>query len=209
MTRQMGEAKFREEQRSLLNAPHIAPITAYVESLSSQERWLPHVAPMHGGVNARMLVVLRDPGPATNVDTGSGMLSLENNDQTAATQVRLMGLAGIKPNDLVPWNAYPWYINRQPTAAELRGATNALLGLVDLLPLLTVVLLQGEQARVAWTLTLEARPALRFKRIIAIETYHPSVQALRSSDPNERDRRRQHRVTAWGVAGDILRGAAA
>lgn len=34
---------------------------------------------------------------------------------------RLWEEAGISPNDVVPWNVYPWYINANPTAAQLRG----------------------------------------------------------------------------------------
>jgi len=42
--------------------PHMAPITAYVDSLRSPDRWLPYLAPLHGRVRARMLTILRDPG---------------------------------------------------------------------------------------------------------------------------------------------------
>jgi hypothetical protein len=208
MTRQMGNNEFRADQHARLTEPHIAPITTYVESVGTEHRWLPYVAPMHAGVKARMLTLLRDPGPATLKLTGSGMLSFENDDQTASNQMGLMEIAGIDASEVTPWNAYPWYINRAPKDAELREATTSLLGFLDLLPLLAVVLLQGREARVAWTLALEARPALRRRHLIVIETYHASNQALQSPLPGERERRIQHRISAWRTAGDFLRSPA-
>lgn len=45
---------FRADQHSRLLGPHIAPITAYIESLHGSRRWLPYVAPLHGGIGVRM-----------------------------------------------------------------------------------------------------------------------------------------------------------
>ena len=80
---------------------------------------MPHVAPVHGGLEARVLTVLRDPGPKTQVGVGSGFLCVENDDQTAQTQMELMADAGVEATDITPWNAYPWYINAAPRPAQL------------------------------------------------------------------------------------------
>lgn len=42
--------------------------------------WLPYLAPMYGGVHARVLSVFQDPGPMTEDGSGSGMLCCENDD---------------------------------------------------------------------------------------------------------------------------------
>jgi hypothetical protein len=56
-----------------------------VDELRSEGRgWAPYVAPIYGGVNARLLSVLRDPGPMTDPTArGSGFLCLENDDPAA------------------------------------------------------------------------------------------------------------------------------
>ncbi len=65
--RGMRDPEFRRSQLDGLRLPHIAPINALVDDLRGGERgWLPYVAPLYGGVDARMLSVHRDPGPATN-----------------------------------------------------------------------------------------------------------------------------------------------
>ena len=115
----MADAAFRAAQWDQRFAPHIAPINEYVDRIRAKE-WAPYVAPLHGGVNARVLTILRDPGPATQDAIGSGFLCVENDDATAEKQGDLLASAGLLASDTLPWNAYPWYINRAPKAGELR-----------------------------------------------------------------------------------------
>ena len=114
---------------------------------------------------------------------------------------------GLTPMDFTPWNAYPWSINRAPTESEIVEASTAIVGLLELLPNLEVVL-QDREAQAAWRIALESQPAIRRRRLISLETYHPSVQALRASDPAERRLRAQHRVNAWNEAADLVKGRA-
>lgn len=204
MPRRMSDPAFLADQRAHLHDAHIKPITRYVDRLRATGEWLPYVAPLHGGVNARMLSVLRDPGPKTRDEVGSGMLCIENNDQSAEIQFGLMAGAGLTPVDFIPWNAYPWYINAKPTRQQISRASPTLTGLIDLLPELRVILLQGNDAMNAWRVALEAQPDLRRRKFAVVETYHPSAQALRSSDPQERARRIQHRIDAWKTVADTL-----
>lgn len=205
MTRQMANPAFRREQQQRLHEPRIAPITDLIDSLRSDEEWLPYVAPIHGGIDARMMTVLRDPGPKTRQGTGSGMLCTENDDQTAAKQCELMAGAGLVPSDLTPWNAYPWYINRAPSKAQIRRAAPALASMVALMPKLRVVLLAGRDAQAAWDVAAQQEPLLRNSGLVVLRTFHASAQALQTSDPLERARRIDHRVMTWNEAGRIVR----
>jgi hypothetical protein len=90
----MRDAAFRQFQRDRRTDPHIAPINQLVARLQGYDGrgWLPEVAPMHGGVDARILSVLRDPGPMTREGSGSGFLCVENDDPTAETQCGLVAI---------------------------------------------------------------------------------------------------------------------
>lgn len=200
MPRRMKDQAFREDQHARLGEPHIAPITLYVDELRKSGGWAPYVAPIHGGVDARILCLLRDPGPGTQDGSGSGMLCFENDDQTAERQFELMRGAGLLMYDIIPWNAYPWYINKAPTRDQLRQGATAIAQLVGLLPQLQVVLLQGAEAKKGWDYALEEDPAIRHRRLITISTYHPSNQALRTPSSQERERRIQHRIDSWKSA---------
>src|SRR5688500_4453317 len=116
----MEDKKFREEQWARRYDDHVAPLNLLVDELGKREgrNSVPYIAPMYGGVNARLLSLLRDPGPKTQTTGGSGFLSMENDDATAETICGLFAGADINAKDIIPWNAYPWYINRQPKAAE-------------------------------------------------------------------------------------------
>ncbi|RIJ03337.1 hypothetical protein ACAD32_00089 [Clavibacter nebraskensis] len=81
MTRRMADRAFRTSQEdTAATAPHLGPINAFVAGISEPdpEGFVPRIAPHHGGTDARVLSVLRDPGPATQVGVGSGFLSIED-----------------------------------------------------------------------------------------------------------------------------------
>lgn len=204
----MAERAFREEQWNNRYAPHIEPINRFVDRLRTnedRERWAPYVAPMYGGVRARLLSVLRDPGPMTRDKTGSGFLSMENDDPTAGMIASLFAGAGIDAEDVVPWNAYPWYINRAPKAAELQEGLAPLKRLIELLPSLRVVMLHGGSAHTAWKRFARTHPEVtRTRGLQVIQTYHTSRQAFWTPDPEERERRKRHLVDSFQEAAAVL-----
>ena len=82
-------------------------------------------------------------------------------------------------SETLSWNAYPWYINRLPRAAELEAGTEPQRQLLGLLPLLRVVMLHGGSARDGWRRLARRHPGL-VSRIEVVTTYHTSHRAARS-----------------------------
>src|SRR4051794_7958176 len=111
--RRMRDPGFREAQEARLYEPHVAPINRLVDELvaTAGRGWMPHVAALYGGVEAPVLAMFRDPGPATRDGLGSGLLCTENDDPTAERYSALLAEARLPVSALTPWNAYPWYIN--------------------------------------------------------------------------------------------------
>lgn len=143
----MVDPDFRAQQWEDRYAAHIAPINRDVDDLRVQGRgWVPYVAPLHGGTDARVLSILRDPGPATQDEFGRGFICVENNDGSAELQANLLEEVGLSPRVLLPWNAYPWYINRAPKSPEIDAGVPTILRLLELSPDVRVVLLQGGDA---------------------------------------------------------------
>ena len=188
--RRMRDPTYRTEQHRRRYDSHVAPINTLVDELAATagRGWLPYVAPIYGGVDARVLSVFRDPGPATQVGSGSGMLSIENDDPSAERYATLLAEAGLRASELVPWNAYPWYINRKPSAAELDAGAEVLHRLIALMPRLRVVLLHGGDAQAGWR-----RFARRFPGtadgVMVVSSYHTSRQAFWHPDPAVRAER--------------------
>lgn len=180
--RRMRDPRFQQTQVSGAYDEHIAPINRLVDRLRHRDGrgWMPHVAPIHGGVNARLLFVLRDPGPKTNSEigpAGSGFLCLENDDASAERLATLLEEVGLKASDCTPWNAYPWYINAAPNAEQLEAGAGALRDLLSLLPRLQVVMLLGDHAQRSWRRLGKRRPEV-VRRYRVIETRHTSNQAF-------------------------------
>jgi hypothetical protein len=191
----MANEEFRQEQWERRYDEHIAPINRLVDELQvkSDRGWLPYVAPMYGGVNARLLSVLRDPGPKTRSGQGSGFLCMENDDPSAEAIVGYFSEAGIDPLDILPWNAYPWYINRNPSSPELEAGIEPLRRVIDMLPRLQVVMLHGGAAKSAWKRFERRFPGIiKERNLHVIKTYHTSRQAFWHADPSVREARKEN-----------------
>lgn len=106
----MRDPDFKQQQLDGLRAPHVAPINALVDELRDPDGrgWVPYVAPVYGGIYARVLCIQRDPGPMTRSQHGgSGFLCPENDDATAERYATMLDEAGIAVSDILGWNAYP------------------------------------------------------------------------------------------------------
>ena len=135
----------------------------------------------------------------------SGFLCIENDDPTAQRQVEAFAAAGIEPSDITPWNAYPWYINRVPKAAQRQAGVRPLLQIIDLMPRLRVVLLQGNDAKDTWRRLRTQHPRIeQARKLTVVATYHPSSQALWASDPMVRHARARHRIDSYQQVADAL-----
>ena len=211
MPRRMREASFRAEQWSGRYASHIELINRLVDDLGLDEAGggVPYVAPIYGGMAARVLSLLRDPGPKADGGQGSGFLCIENDDASAELMGRLWEEAGISPSDVVPWNVYPWYINANPTAAQLEQGLAPLLRLMDLLPRLRVVILHGGSARQGWRKLVKRHPSLvRDRGLRVIPTHHTSRQAFWHKDPEVREARLEHIKRSLAEVAEILNAPA-
>lgn len=114
---------------------------------------MPYVDPDSGGVGARVLSILESPaGPAA---MGSGMLSPDNDDETAANMWRLYDESGLPHSSALHWNAVPLYVGEQGREKAVTGR-DVLAGalwldrLVDLLPELRLVVTMGKPAQRAF-----------------------------------------------------------
>lgn len=210
MARRMAKKEFWQEQLDHLYDGHIAPMNNLVDELKleSERGWVPYVAPMYGGVNARLLSVLRDPGPSTQKGLGGGFICMENADPTAEATCEHFSRVKIDARDIVPWNAYPWYINRPPKAAELKAGVVPLKRILDLMPNLQVVMLHGCHAQDGWKRLLRRYPNLiKERNLHVIQTFHTSRQALIHSDSAVREHRKENISSAFDYASQILKAS--
>ena len=186
-SRVLRDAGALRERLDQLDAPHVAPLNAYVRNLRNRlgGDHVPWFDPASAGVDAEVLLLLEAPG-ARSVSTdglrarpGSGIISPDNDDMTAANTTRLRDAAGLDRTRLLHWNAIPWYIGdgttiRPANEADRREALPELRTLLALLPKLRVVVTMGRAAQIIWAMHVQKEST----GVVAVPALHPSPRSM-------------------------------
>lgn len=174
-----------------LDEPHVRPLNELVREINRNRgaETTPWFDPDGGGVGALALFLLECPGRMATAGRGSGFISADNDDQTAANFFALRDEAGLSRDRLVAWNVVPWYLpagsrTANATAADVREAAPWLTRLIGLLPSLELVVPMGRRAQQGWAEYAGDRELPRGLDVIA--TPHPSPLAL-NGRPHRRD----------------------
>jgi hypothetical protein len=208
MARRMRDKDFRDDQWARRYTGKVERINRFIDELGAKDDagHPPYIPPMCGGVDAVALSISRDPGPKAGGTKGSGFLSIENDDPSAERMGQFFDEAGIDYAEVVGWNAYPWYINSDPTTDQLLAGVEPLRDLIGLMPRLRVVLVHGTAAGKGWKLFLrENRNLIERRGIVWLSTYHTSRQALQTPDRVERELREASIRNALTLAASVMR----
>ena len=181
------------QRRLLLSAPHMLPLTRFVQSLRAQAGlFVPDFDPHDGGTGARLLLVLEKPGPTVAPPIGSGFVSRDNPTETGRAIRDGMSAARVPRDAMAIWNTVPWWNGTMRVrVGEARDGAVALERLLPLLPSLRCVVLAGAVAR-RFGAPVCARAGLR-----VFECVHPSPNARAGPATS----------TAWRALPDVWRGA--
>jgi hypothetical protein len=180
--RKAAEAEFRQELWNTQFDPHIEPVNRLVDDLIAEKpgSWMPYVAPYHGGTNATIVSMMQDPGKMTaRKHGGSGFIGVENDDPTAELMAECMDQAGVAQSAILPWNAYPWYLDDQGnvTAARREQGIRALRRLLAIVPEAHTVVTHGKVAHDTWHRFARQHPAAA-SRYRHLETFHTSGRGI-------------------------------
>lgn len=132
--------------------PHVRPLNDLADAEGLPHGHVPYVDADQGGVNARMLVLLDNPSTKAEAGTGSGLLSLDNNDRTARNCREAYARHGVSWQDVVHWNVAPAPVvnkNGHSSAGERNRGVRWTREVVALLDNLEIVLLLGNSAGTA------------------------------------------------------------
>ena len=171
----------------------------WADEVQKKKGLVPFFDPADAGVDAQVLVLLEAPGPMTNTSSrrpGSGFISIDNDDQTAANCWHARQRAGLGSDVTLHWNIVPWYLGparRKPNRHELAEGAQRLRELVGLLKCLKVVITCGRYAQRGWNNHLND---LDYK---VLPTWHPSPLALRGPE------RREHFLKTFVQAAELVR----
>lgn len=167
-------------KRERLDEPHIAPLNALVRAWRADRvtTGIPWFDPDDGGVNARVLILMEAPAPATVSQTGSGVCSEDNADPSNRRLSALREAAGISRALCLKWNMVPWATHepggpvRTPPMSEVDVAVPYLLQLLDVARNVEVVVTLGNIATGGFMRATSAAEAPALYRVVSAP--HPS-----------------------------------
>ncbi|MFJ5831458.1 uracil-DNA glycosylase [Streptomyces sp. NPDC093089] len=196
----------RTRLEAVRTEPVVRPLNDWVEKLRGrlgEGESVPWFDPASGGVEARSLFLLEAPGrkamgaEAALRRTGSGIISVDNDDPTAQNCWNLRNEAGLRYELSLHWNVVPWYLGTAdriaaPGKTEIQRAAPFLHEVISMLPALEVVVPMGRKAQAGWAAYQEAHAP----EVHTLPTWHPSPRVFAS------------RPTARQEILDVLRQAA-
>jgi uracil-DNA glycosylase len=176
-----GIPAFLADKLCRVHDAYVAPLNRLLEAWRVQGRQVLWADPDSGGVHSRILFLHESPGPAASARHDSGIISPDNNDQTAARFWRLSHDAGLPRNAYMNWNVVPWYVsatgaNVNATPADGQAALPYLHQFVSLLPVLRIVVVMGGFAEHWWLRYLRRADSRVLALIVAP---HPSASTRR------------------------------
>jgi hypothetical protein len=197
------DPNFLAAKKLRLREPHVAAINDFVDQIVCETGAdVPYIDPDSGGIAARVLFVLQ--APARAAAHGSGMLSADNDDGTAANIWQGYADSGMPRTFGLHWNAVPWYVGTREKLGPI-GATQVdagrrwLASLLRYTPDLLAVISFGLDAKQSVTALKDVFDA---RGIAHLHSIHPSPRNFNS----RRERTIREVSTAFGEALRIAEG---
>jgi hypothetical protein len=168
--RSMRNAEVRARRHAALTRrpAHMAPLLDYTDRLREQRPlwYVPDFDPAGGGIESHVVFLFEKPGPKTDGNKGSGLLSVCNDDPTAAATHGFIARNQLTLDRCIFANVIPWWDGTRKISSEQRSlAGQAIADLVILLPALRAVVLVGGTAQRSWDrIGLQAPPDVRVWR---------------------------------------------
>ncbi len=186
--RQHAEPEFLRHKQARWSEPHVAPLNSFCDAITrTTRRDVPYVDPDSGGVHARVLLLLLE-APSRAAAHGSGMVSADNDDSTAANVWRAYAATGLRRDRSLIWNAVPWYLGgtdkiSSARPSDIRAARGWLLAFLGLLPRLEVIIGLGRAAQRALA-EQQHEPAVG---LTVLSAPHPSQRVYNRPGAGARD----------------------
>ncbi len=175
-----------QSKEARLDDPHVAALNGMVRDINRRRadgHAAPWFDPADGGIDAEVLLLLECPGPRATAHKGSGFVSADNDDQTAANIFTLLHEARLDRQRIVLWNVVPWYLpsvdgkrTKNAKPADIVEAEPWMEELVSLLPRLKLVVPMGAPALSGWMRYLTSSAERPVLPTLAVP--HPSPQRL-------------------------------
>lgn len=134
------------------------------------EHYFPGFDPNDGGANAEIMLLFEKPGPMTDPrNGGSGLISIDNNDETARSTKLFLNKAGIDRKKIIIWNVISFWNGtiKIKKEDEFAHAVNELTELLKITKKIKTIILVGKSAQ-------NISKKMNLKDYKIIKSMHPS-----------------------------------
>ncbi|EME66619.1 MULTISPECIES: hypothetical protein [Rhodococcus] len=136
-------------------APSVLELNRLIWRISNREESLdrlPYLDPTYGGVDADVILLLKAPQADADPRRGAGrLISLDNDDEVAATLFEMFRELGIERRRCVAWNICPFEIRKfNPDDAELAKGKKYFRSFTELIHCPQTVLVLGSKVGDGW-----------------------------------------------------------
>jgi hypothetical protein len=167
-SRALRDVAEQQRRRLMLSESHMSSLANYAEGLRNLGSFVPDFDPLDGGTDAEILFLFEKPGPRTAPPFGSGFISRDNDDPTAAATKAFMEQVGLDRKRTVIWNTIPgWNGEIKITNDEIHKSLSQVVLFIGLLPKLRAVVFVGKKAE-------RAERLLKDQKLDFFRSAHPS-----------------------------------
>ncbi len=182
--RMHAQRRFLAAKLARVREPHVAPISALADQIAVDSGldpgMVPYPDPDGAGIEARVLFLLDNPGPRARAGSGSGLISMDNDDPTAERVWRANQRFGIDRARVLYWNIVPFPTEgMNSTTSEMRRAAPYTKQLLGMLPKVERVVLLGRKAEQGWRIAGLSTP------LPPLVGPHPSNRGINAVKGNE------------------------
>ncbi|MBL4810659.1 MAG: DUF1572 family protein [Phycisphaerales bacterium] len=175
-SRTLASADAIQRRMALRLCTHVRPLNELVRNWNAEGMSVPWFDPIGGGVDAKVLFLLQDPGKMADGVEGSGFISHDNDDTAAPRVWEAFRDAGISRELVVTWNIVPWYLNDKGIKViDMKNGCRMLELVLMQCTKLKHVVLGGSKSQEAWCRYMDTDLMSRYSVSRCI---HPTPRAV-------------------------------
>lgn len=151
MVQRMADPSYQAQQWERRYDPNIEDVNRLCDTLSEMKPdfGVPYIDPVHDVDTCKIVSLFSSPG----AELPSGFVSFENDDPSAIRAASIYDAVGILPEQVMPWNAYPWYLpegkERALSMDQIADGVKPLLSFLQQVPRASALVAHGADAHKA------------------------------------------------------------
>ncbi|MHA7261643.1 uracil-DNA glycosylase family protein [Arthrobacter sp. TMN-37] len=188
MAQRMADPTYQAQQWERRYDPNIEDVNRLCDSLGALKpgSTVPYIDPVHDVDGCKIVSLFSSPGSSLP----SGFVSFENDDPASVRIAEIYESAGLRPEQVMPWNAHPWFLEEGKERAlsmdQIADGVKPLLSFLQQVPRASALIAHGADAHKAARRLMKLENRAIYKRGFKIyEVRSTSERAFKGTPANQ------------------------